>query len=368
MNEFDPDGDIEYLDEDYIKKEESTTWGQLEKVQEINETTKSRCVGLVLETRPDYITEEEIVRLRKLGATKIQIGVQSLDEKILRLNNRGHGIKETKKAFELLRLAGFKIHAHWMPNLYGSNPEKDIEDYKKLFGMEEFRPDELKIYPCSLIADTQLFNLYEKGKWKPYTEEELLYVLGRCLSLTPRYCRLTRVVRDISSDDIVDGNKKTNFRQIVQKHLEEKGTEMKDIRYREIRNKKVKESDLVMKVESYETTVSTEYFLEYITNEDEVAGFLRLSIPKKKTFIKEIENTAIIREVHVYGSAVGIGKEEKGKAQHIGLGSKLIEKAEEISAKVGFKEISVISSIGTREYYKKKGYELRGLYQVKVLS
>jgi elongator complex protein 3 len=367
MNDFDSEDKVDYLGEESIEKEEVTEWEELEKVQVENQKARSRCVGLVLETRPDYITKEEVSRLRRFGATKIQIGVQSLDDKVLKMNNRGHGIKETKKAFELLRLAGFKIHAHWMPNLYGSNPEKDIEDYKKLFEMEEFKPDELKIYPCSLIAGTRLFDLYEKGKWEPYTEEQLLYVLGKCLSLTPGYCRLTRVVRDISSDDIVAGNKKTNFRQIVQKHLEEKGIEMKDIRYREIRNKKVKESDLTMKVEGYETTVSTEYFLEYVTKEDKIAGFLRLSIPKEKSFIKEIENTAIIREVHVYGTAVGIGKEEKGKAQHIGLGSKLMEKAENISLEKGFTEISVISSIGTREYYRRKGYEMRGLYQVKVL-
>ena len=368
MNDFNPEGKVKYLDKKSIKKERKVSWKELEDVQKENEKAKSRCVGLVLETRPDYISEKELIRLRKLGATKVQIGVQSLDDNVLKMNNRGHGVKETKKAFESLRFAGFKIHAHWMPNLYGSNPEKDVQDYEKLFSSVDFKPDELKIYPCSLIDNTQLYELYKEGKWKPYTEEELLYVLEKCLSFTPRYCRLTRIVRDISSDDIVAGNKKTNFRQIVQKSLEEKGIEMKDIRYREIRNRKVNSSELEMIINTYETSVSTEYFFEYVTEEDEVVGFLRLSLPKEKSFIEEIENTAVIREVHVYGSAVDIGKEEKGKAQHIGLGSKLMEKAEELAIESGFKQISVISSIGTREYYKKKGYEIINLYQVKVLK
>lgn len=368
LNDFNPNGDVKYLENKDIQKEKKVSWEDLKKGHHTNEKAKSRCVGLVLETRPDYISEEEIVRLRKLGATKIQIGVQSLDDNVLKMNNRGHGVVETTKAFELLRQAGFKIHAHYMPNLYGSTPEKDIDDYRKLFENENFRPDELKIYPCSLIDNTYLYELYKKGDWRPYTEDELLHVLEKCISFTPRYCRLTRVVRDISSDDIVAGNKKTNFRQIVQRSLEKKGIPIKDIRYREVRNKKVDLEELKIKTENYETGVSTEYFIEYVTSDDKIAGFLRLSMPKKKAYIRDLEDTSIIREVHVYGGAVDIGKEEDGKTQHMGLGSSLIETAERISINEGYKKISVISSIGTREYYRKKGYDLIDIYQVKNLG
>lgn len=367
LNDFKHDIKVEYREIGGKKEKESASWEELFTSQKKNESAKSRCVGLVLETRPDYITQSEIIRLRKLGATKIQIGVQSLDDEILKLNKRGHLVEFTKNAFKILRSAGFKIHAHWMPNLYGSSPKKDIQDFKKLFSDESFRPDELKIYPCSLIKDTGLFNLYKKKKWRPYTETQLLTVLKECLSFTPRYCRLTRVVRDISSDDIVAGNKKSNFRQIVEKSLEEDRIKINEIRYREIKSEKVKMSNLKMAITEYSTSNSTEYFIEYVTKDDKVAAFLRLSLPTEKSIIKEIDGSSIIREVHVYGETVDIGKEEKDLAQHMGLGSRLIEEAEEISKNHGFSKISVISSIGTRGYYSKKGYKLKELYQVKKL-
>lgn len=356
-----------YLEKSDKDSEKKITWGELFIAQKKNETAKSRCVGLVLETRPDYINEKEVKNLRKLGATKIQLGVQSLDEKILKLNNRDHGVKETKHAFKLLRDAGFKIHAHWMPNLYGSNPNKDIQDYKKLFEDAGLRPDELKIYPCSLIKDTVLFDLYKKKKWKPYTEKQLLEVLTQCIAFTPRYCRLSRVVRDISSDDIVVGNKKSNFRQIVEKDLIDKEIKLNEIRSREIKGEKAIISDLEFELTSYDTAGSREYFLEFVTKEDKLAGFLRLSLPLGRSFIKEIQGSAIIREVHVYGASVEIGKSEKNKAQHIGLGTSLMEKAEKLAKENGFKKISVISAIGTREYYSKKGYMQNKLYQIKKL-
>jgi len=367
MNNFYPEYNSIYLETEKSENEKDVSWKDLFEAQKINETAHSRCVGLVLETRPDYISQDEVRDLRKLGATKIQLGVQSLDDEILQLNKRGHGVTETKTAFKLLREAGFKIHAHWMPNLYGSNPKKDIDDFKKLFTDEGLRPDELKIYPCSLIADTGLFEFYEKGLWKPYTEEQLLNVLEECISATPGYCRLTRVVRDISSDDIVAGNKKSNFRQIAEKSLMEKGIKINEIRHREIKSEKFDDKKLELKITSYKTSGSEEYFLEFTTDEDKIAAFLRLSIPKNLSFIDELNNSAIIREVHVYGSVVGIGKEEKDLAQHVGLGSKLIKKAEEISMNLGYKKISVISSVGTREYYKKRGYSLGDLYQIKKL-
>lgn len=348
-------------------KERKTTWEDLLIVHKKNEKAYSRCVGLVIETRPDFINEKEVLDLRKLGCTKIQIGVQSLDDTILDLNKRGHKVEATKKAFEILRSAGFKIHAHWMPNLYGSTPKKDIEDFKKLFSDPAFCPDELKIYPCSLINNTGLYKLYEDKKWKPYTEKQLIKVLAKCFEITPRYCRLSRVVRDISSDDIVVGNKKSNFRQIVDDFVKNNNIKVVEIRSREIKNENILLSKLKFKSTVYETSNSSEYFLEYVTKEDKIVGFLRLSLPKNTSFIKELGSGAIIREVHVYGESMKIGKTGVGTPQHLGIGSDLIKKAELISTKNGFRKISVISSIGTREYYSKRGYKLGSLYQVKKI-
>jgi elongator complex protein 3 len=350
-------------------KTEDASWEELFEAQKINENGETRCVGLVIETRPDEINEAEIIRIRKLGATKTQIGFQSLNDKVLELNKRGHDVQTTRDAVNLLRKAGFKIHAHWMPNLFGSTPQLDIEDFQKMFTDGDFMPDELKIYPCSLIESAELMVYYKNGFWRAYTEEELLEVLKNVYKNTAEYCRITRMIRDIGSQDIVTGNKKTNLREMVERELAKENAKVKEIRYREIRNKKVKKDDLTIKIVEYETSVSNEYFLEYVTKENLIAGFLRLSLPKNRTehFINELNGSAIIREVHIYGESVEIGNTDSAHAQHLGLGKTLIAKAEEISAKNDFTKISVISSIGTRNYYKKLGYELEDLYQTKKL-
>lgn len=349
---------------------ETATWKELFAEQKVNEKAKTRCVGLVVETRPDEISKEELIRIRKLGGTKIQLGIQSLDDKVLEINKRGHDSATTRNAINLIRQAGFKIHIHWMPNLYGSNPKKDVEDFKKLFTDKSIKPDELKVYPCSLIESAELMSYFKKGKWIPYSEEELNYVLAEVFKNIPRYCRITRVIRDIPSTDIVEGNKKTNFRQIVEQKLEKVNVRSKDIRAREIRGKKVVFEDLELKVTEYKTKVSEEYFIEYVTKDDEIAGFLRLSLPKKAPFLEEIQDSAMIREVHVYGQSVQLGKKGEGKAQHIGLGKNLMKKAEEITKEESFKKISVISSVGTREYYENNGFsslKAGDLYQHKSL-
>lgn len=348
-------------------KTETATWEELFEAQKINENGETRCIGLVIETRPDEINEEEIIRIRKLGATKTQIGFQSLNDKVLTLNKRGHDAQTTRDAVNLLRKAGFKIHAHWMPNLFGSTPKEDIEDFKKMFTDGDFMPDELKIYPCSLIESAELMVYYKNGLWRAYTEEELLDVLKEVYKNTAEYCRITRMIRDIGSQDIVTGNKKTNLRELVERDLSRENAKIKEIRYREIRNKKVKKEDLEIKIVEYETSISREYFLEYVTKENLIAGFLRLSLPKDRGnhFMEELKNAAIIREVHIYGESIEIGNSSDGNAQHLGLGKTLIAKAEEISKQDGFKKIAVISSIGTRNYYSKLGYSLENLYQTK---
>ncbi len=359
MNSF---GDILYKND---KGPENTTWEDLYKTQEINENSSCRNVGLVLETRPDYITKDEAVRFRKLGATKIQLGIQSLDDSILELNLRGHGIQESKKAFELLRLAGFKIHAHWMPNLYGSTVKKDIKDYKRLWD-KEFMPDELKIYPTSIIKNTLLETYYEEGKYKPYTYEELLELFVTILPLTPRYTRLTRIIRDIPSNEIISGNTKSNFREIAQREVLKRGKKIQDIRGREIRREDVTLDDLELEIIQYNTSVSNEYFISYKTKDtDKICSFLRLSLPRKDVYIDELKDSSIIREVHVYGGVVNIGKKSKGESQHLGLGKKMIEKAEDISRKNGYNKVSVISAVGTRKYYSKRGFKKSPLYMIK---
>jgi elongator complex protein 3 len=367
--------DVKEDSRDYVKPREGelgkVTWEGIDNVHKENESAYCRNVGLVLETRPDYITEEELIRMRRLGATKIQIGIQSLSNKILTKNRIGRKNDSVKNAFKLLRRMGFKIHGHWMPNLYGSTVKRDIKEYRKLWS-KDYSPDELKIYPTSIIENTHLNYLYQQGLYAPYTDRELTNLLKTVLPLTPRYCRLTRVVRDIPSNEIVAGNKKTNLRQLVQQEMEKENIKMEDIRSREIRGEKVTEDMLEMEKVEYDTTVSKEIFISYKTrDEDKICGFLRLSLPKGKYknqhFLDELKSNAIIREVHVYGKVLGLGKDSKGESQHLGLGKALIEEAEKISKENGFKKISVISAIGTREYYKKRGYQNINLYMHKNL-
>jgi elongator complex protein 3 len=278
-------------------------------------------------------------------------------------NKRGHDTAATRRAIRLLRRAGFKVQAHWMPNLYGSSPEKDIEDFQRLFSDRDFRPDELKIYPCSLIESAELMTHYEAGRWKPYTQRELTDVLTECLKRVAPYCRVSRVIRDIPGEDILVGNKVTNFRNVAEAELERRGWVCRDIRSREIRNTSVQLEDLRMDEIRYETSVGREVFIQYVTGEERIAGFLRLCLPEGKAYIQELQASALIREVHVYGAAVGIGKKDEQKSQHSGLGTKLIERAKALARREGFENLAVISSVGTREYYRRLGFKDRELYQ-----
>lgn len=350
--------------------DEFATWDELEAAHKFNETCEVRCVGLVIETRPDHISEEEVLRIRRLGCTKVQIGFQSLNDDVLRANKRGHSVAATCYAVKLLRRAGFKIHAHWMPNLYGSSPEMDVEDYQRMFDDPDFRPDELKVYPCSLIESAELMQRYEDGSWRPYTEDELLHVLTECFLNTPEYCRLTRVIRDIPGTDIVAGNQKTNFRQLVEIELARRGQRSPDIRAREIRHDTVMESDLMLDMQHYESSVGDEVFLQYVTEDRRIAGFLRLSLPDRdgEPLTDELVDSAMIREVHVYGQAVGIGESQPGRAQHLGLGTRLIEYAAKLAKSHGYTRLAVISAIGTREYYRNRGFVDGTLYQSRTLT
>ncbi len=349
--------------------DEYATWAELEAAQRQNENAACRAVGLVIETRPDHISAAEVIRVRRLGATKVQIGIQSLNDRVLALNKRGHDVAATRRALRLLRQAGFKIHAHWMPNLYGASPKADQADYALLFDDPAFRPDELKIYPCSLIESAELMQQYQAGEWRPYTQAELLELLVHCFKQTPEYCRLTRVIRDIPGTDIVDGNKVTNFRQLVERELERQGQRSVDIRAREIRKKRVASADLQLDSLRYSSSIGEEIFLQYVTAERDIAAFLRLSLPDlgAAPLLEELRGCAMIREVHVYGLALGLGATQTGRAQHAGLGSRLIEEAVRLASAAGYQRLAVISAIGTRAYYRKRGFADGDLYQIRNL-
>lgn len=344
----------------------------LAEAQALNVHANHRNVGLVIETRPDWITPEEIVHLRRLGVTKVQIGVQSLDDEILSLNQRGHDVASVRQALGLLRTAGFKLHLHWMPNLYGATPERDRADFARFFDDPAICPDELKIYPCSLIAGTPLYEHFLEGRYRPYSEDELVQLLAGVKPGIPPYTRVNRLFRDIPAHHIQAGVKLSNLRQVVHDELERRGQRCGCIRCREIRRRGVQPDQLALEVYHYVTDLTEEYFLHFVTNERYaepglIAAFLRLSLPREpqagsRAFLDEIAGSALIREVHVYGPALSIGDEKPGVAQHTGLGTQLLEAARAISRSAGFRRISVIAATGTRAYYSGRGFQLGNLY------
>jgi elongator complex protein 3 len=351
----------------------------LVEAQARNETGPHRNVGLVIETRPDWVTPAEIRHLRELGVTKVQLGVQSLDDRILRLNQRGHDVATVRRAVGLLRAAGFKLHVHWMPNLLGATPDSDREDFARLWSDPGLLPDELKIYPCSIIEGTELFRLWQAGEYQPYTDDALIALVADCKATIPPYCRVNRVFRDIPADDIVAGVKSSNLRQLAHRRMAERGQVCRCIRCREVRETSVTESDLHQVVHTYQAAESQEHFLSYETSDGRLAGFLRLSLPGRATSLEsfavsetaevwevlpEIAGAALIREVHVYGPALEIGAESGGEAQHLGLGRRLIAEAKKRSHTAGFDRLCVISAIGTRRYYEGLGFERGDLYMI----
>ncbi len=348
-------------------RDTEASWTELAAVQQRNEGRHARCVGLVVETRPDHLSAEETRRIRRLGATKVQIGIQSLSDEVLAKNRRGHDVAATRRAFALLRRAGFKLHAHWMPNLYGSNPDRDIEDFERIFADPDFRPDELKIYPCSLIESAELMQYFEDERWRPYTRDELLKVLCECLARVPPWCRVTRMIRDIPGDDIFAGNRTTNFRQVVEGELRRQGRRSRDIRAREIGGRPVDPEALRRERIDYPTSTGREVFLQIVAGGGRIVGFCRLALPEPTVDIAEIAGSAMIREVHVYGVVVGIGErrppQQPGRSQHLGLGRRLIDEAASIAAEQGYRDLAVISSVGTREYYRRLDFRDGELYQ-----
>lgn len=353
-------GKIMEHDEQEIKKR------KLEEIIKKNETAECRCVGLWVETRPDWVNKNEIKRLRSYGVTGIELGVQTTDDKVNEFCKRGHGIAEVVHATQLCRDAGLKICYHIMPNLPTATLESDLKTGNDLFEREDLRPDHLKIYPTVVTPFTELERMLSVDPTIhiPYTEEQLTGLIADIKKQVPEYCRITRIIRDIPAESIVQGSKKSNLRQEMQRT----GVICRCIRCREIQDASIGSWELI--AQSYRANGGTEHF---ITIEeptlDKIIGLCRLRLPSNTAhpIFPDLQNTAIIREVHVYGEQQSLSASRTiSKTQHQGFGKMLMQKAEDIAKEAGVKKLAVIAAIGTREYYKKLGYQLEGTYMVKT--
>lgn len=369
---------------------QKATWEELEAEHLANVDGHHRVVGLVIETRPERITPTHLAALRRMGCTKVQMGIQSLDEKVRTLNDRHTSTEQIQRAFELLRLFGFKTHVHAMVNLLGATPESDKADYLRLCNDAAFQPDEVKLYPCVLVEGTGLCERYEDRTWQPYPEPSLVDVLVSDTCATPAFTRISRMIRDISAPDIKAGNKKVNLRQLVEQRIDSEGLATAEIRHREVSLANVSAEDLSLEVIEYETTATGERFLQWVTPQGKIAGFLRLSLPHANAMAQLEEEykeatsktadcayalpfplqagEAMIREVHVYGRVEKLQHAGINNAQHRGLGTQLVNRACELASQAGYQRINVISAVGTRGYYRKLGFYDNGLYQQRKLQ
>jgi elongator complex protein 3 len=343
----------------------------LEQAIVANETAGNRCVGFTVETKPDYCKEPHVDLMLELGVTRVEIGVQSLRNNVYKLVNRGHTLDDVVDAFRIARDSGYKIVAHMMPGLPGSSPDKDVEDFRRLFEDDAFKPDMLKIYPTLVLEHTGLFKMHESGKYEAYSDDDLVDVIVEAKKIVPEWVRIMRVQREIESKDIVAGPKSGNLRQIVLQKLRQQGHKCRCIRCREagLQRRYPAEDKVTLRRTDYSASGGREIFLSYESKDGEtVLGFLRLR-KVARPHRAELAGSAIVRELHVYGQAVSVGsKEVDDSYQHRGYGSKLLKEAERITKdELGVAKIAVISAVGTRQYYKKLGYRQDGPYVSKVL-
>jgi elongator complex protein 3 len=336
----------------------------LEDVIAENETAAVRNIGTTFETKPDWCDPEQIDRMLDLGATKVEVGVQTTYERINREMHRGHGTQASIDATRRLRDAGFKVGYHMMPGQPGMSMDMCREDFRQLFENPDFRPDYLKIYPTLVVRGTRVYDQWRRDDFDPLTNEEAAEIVADAMGEIPVYTRLQRVQRDIPADFIDAGVWKSNLRQLAEQRAEEKGIEPRDIRAREVgMNEANPDPDRVdLRVRAYEAGGGTEQFLSF---EDPVAdlliGFCRLRFPNDPVR-RELQDAAVVRELHVYGSEAGIGSDD-GDWQHKGYGKRLLARAEELAREAGYRKLSVISGIGVRQYYREKlGYYQDGPY------
>ena len=327
----------------------------LEDAKKKNEKAKHRCVALCIETRPDTCSDLEIKRMLEFGCTRVELGVQCLDDKIYKKINRGHGVREVIDATKRLKNNGFKIGYHMMLGLPGSNPKDDYSMFKKLFSDENFKPDQLKIYPCQVIKGAVLEKWYKQGKYKPYSQKQIEKLLEKIMLIVPNYCRIMRIMREIPPDYLTAGIHRIDLRRDFESAL--KSSSMKDkikeIRFREIgfalRDGVDVDEKVFLKTTRYGASGGDEYFLEIVNKDNILFGLLRLRIFNGK---------AIIREIHVYGKTLNIGEKAGEIGQHSGFGKMLLMNAEKIVKKDGINELKIISGVGVREYYRKLRYRV----------
>jgi len=334
----------------------------LEQAKKLNEKSKHRCVALCIETRPDTCTDKDLTKMLNWGATRVELGVQCLDNKIYKKVNRGHTVQDVIIATKNLKDAGFKIGYHMMLGLPESNPKKDLEMFKELFKNPDFKPDQIKIYPCQVIKGAKLEELHKKGLYHPYSTEDTKELIIKIMKIIPNYCRVMRIMREIPPDYLTAGILRIDLRRDIEAELRKTKSKIKEIRFREIgfalRDLEEEEinKDLKLKTTKYKASKGNEYFLEVTNKNNILFGLCRLRI---------FNNKAFIRELHVYGQSVKIGEKGKSLGQHKGIGKQLLNEAEKIIKEKGLNKLSIISGVGVREYYKKLGYRLDGEYMVK---
>ena len=334
----------------------------LEDEQLRNEKSNIKCVGLTIESRPDYAKLEHGNEMLRLGATRVELGVQTIYEKVLEKIKRGHSVKDSIESTRVLKDLGFKINYHIMPGLPNVSKEKDLAALKEYFSNSKFRPDMLKIYPCMVLKGTKLYELWKKGKFRPLTTKKAVDLLIEFKKYIPAYCRVQRIQRDIPTFMTEAGVDKTNLRQYIQKLMNEKNIKCRCIRCREIGDKEIKK--IIIKKIKYKASKGIEYFIS-AESEDKIVGFCRLRFPSQQLRKEITKNSALVRELHVFGPAVGFGK--KGIVQHRGVGKGLLKEAEKIAKENGKDKVIVISGVGVRNYYRKVGYKKEGVYMVKKL-
>jgi len=344
----------------------------LEEAKSNNERAKIRNVGFTIETKPDYCKQKHVNAMLEYGITRIEIGVQTLQNRVYKIVNRGHDYNDVIESFQISKDAGYKIVAHMMPGLPTMTPDEDIDDFKKLFSDALLKPDMLKIYPSLVIENTPLYEEYKRGEYVPYSDGEMIKVLMEVKKNVPKWVRIMRVQREISPKEILAGPKEGNLRQIIQQNLSKQGISCKCIRCREagLSNKKTHVQDPTLKRIDYESSNGTEVFLSYEDTNESIYGFLRLRKPSMAAHRKEVgSDSCIVRELHVYGKSLKLGDKEENEIQHSGLGKNLMKEAEKISKEeFDSKRLLVISAVGTREYYQKLGYSLYGPYMTKPLN
>jgi elongator complex protein 3 len=335
----------------------------LEEAKKLNENATHRCVGLCIETRPDFCGEEEIRSMLDFGTTRVELGVQTLDDEIHCLTKRGHGVAEVISVSRILRDYGFKVYYHWMPGLPGSTPDHDLELSRKLFGDERFRPDGLKLYPTIVVRGSELENWYRDNRYQPYGDDEMIELLMAIKALVPKYVRISRLMRDIPSKFIIAGSRDLALRGTIRKKMGQTGLRCSCIRCREYGHRlrdgwAIGEPRLTRM--NYETVGGKEVFLSYEDESETLFGLLRLRINGGK---------AVVRELHIFGPEVPLGGRLERAAQHHGLGEGLLREAERITgSEFKVHRLSVLSGVGAREYYRSLGYSSEDAYMVKRLD